>query len=141
MISAPVLPLSSLAAAATQPLVLEAVTLHLGGRRLLGPLDARIAPGECLSVMGPSGCGKSTLLRGLSGQQPLKGGTISMLGKALAQMSADERRRIGYVPQDDVELFVNELGAPIIELDKFKIKKVRSKQFSKRQIFPKNAHC
>lgn len=28
------------------------------------------------------------------------------------------------VPQDDVELFVNELGAPIIELDKFKIKKV-----------------
>ncbi|GAA2303365.1 ABC transporter ATP-binding protein [Streptomyces caniferus] len=29
----------------------------------LGPLDAEIAPGECVCLVGPSGCGKSTLLR------------------------------------------------------------------------------
>ncbi|WP_398949143.1 ABC transporter ATP-binding protein [Streptomyces sp. ID38640] len=29
----------------------------------LGPVDADIAPGECVCVVGPSGCGKSTLLR------------------------------------------------------------------------------
>ncbi|MGY5133755.1 ABC transporter ATP-binding protein [Streptomyces nigrescens] len=29
----------------------------------LGPVDAEIAPGECVCVVGPSGCGKSTLLR------------------------------------------------------------------------------
>jgi L-ascorbate metabolism protein UlaG (beta-lactamase superfamily) len=28
------------------------------------------------------------------------------------------------VPQDDIELFVNELGAPLNEFDKYKIKKV-----------------
>ncbi|MEU8785675.1 ABC transporter ATP-binding protein [Streptomyces sp. NPDC048637] len=36
------------------------------GRRALaalGPVDAEIAPGECVCVVGPSGCGKSTLLR------------------------------------------------------------------------------
>lgn len=38
------------------------------------------------------------------------------------------------VPQDDIELFVNELGAPIIELDKFKIKKVTDLDGSLRII-------
>ena len=94
MISAPVLPLSSLAAAATQPLVLEAVTLNLGGRRLLGPLHARIAPGECLSVMGPSGCGKSTLLNYLAGTLPAAfeaSGRVLAGATDLTQLAPEQR--------------------------------------------------
>ena len=104
MISAPVLPLSSLAAAATQPLVLEAVTLNLGGRRLLGPLHARIAPGECLSVMGPSGCGKSTLLNFLAGTLPAAftaSGRAWVGGTDLTDLPT-ERRGAGILFQDDL---------------------------------------
>ena len=37
--------------AATQPLVLEAVTLYLGGRRLMGPINARIAPAPAAEAL------------------------------------------------------------------------------------------
>ena len=92
------------AAAATQPLVLEAVTLHLGGRLLMGPLNAQIAPGECLSVMGPSGCGKSTLLNYLAGTLPAAfqaSGGVRVGSTDLTQL-APERRGVGILFQDDL---------------------------------------
>ena len=105
MHATPTLPPSSTAiATATQPLVLEAVTLHLGGRRLFGPLDARIAPGECLSVMGPSGCGKSTLLNYLAGTLPSAfeaSGRVSVGNTDLTQL-APEQRGVGILFQDDL---------------------------------------
>jgi putative thiamine transport system ATP-binding protein len=42
----------------TAGLRLEAVTLALHGRRLLGPLTLDVPPGTIVTVMGPSGCGK-----------------------------------------------------------------------------------
>ncbi len=45
---------------------LDTVRIALGGRRLVG-IDARIAPGETVTVMGPSGSGKSTLLSYVAG--------------------------------------------------------------------------
>ncbi len=92
------------APATTQPLVLDAVTLHLGGRRLMGPLDARIAPGECLSVMGPSGCGKSTLLNYLAGTLPAAftaSGRVWVGGTDLTPLPP-ERRGAGILFQDDL---------------------------------------
>ena len=52
------------------PLRLDAVTICLHGAILIGPLDAIVSPGECLTLMGPSGCGKSTLLNFLAGTLP-----------------------------------------------------------------------
>ena len=101
----PATPTLSLATStAAQPLVLEAVTLHLGGRLLMGPLDAQIAPGECLSVMGPSGCGKSTLLNYLAGTLPAAfeaSGRVLVGTTDLAQL-APERRGVGILFQDDL---------------------------------------
>ena len=48
-------------------LELRGVALDLDGRRLLGPLDVTVAPGEVVTLMGPSGCGKSSLLSFLCG--------------------------------------------------------------------------
>ena len=48
-------------------LVLDGVSLWLGERRLIGPLDLTIAPGDVATLMGPSGCGKSSLLAYICG--------------------------------------------------------------------------
>ncbi len=67
-------------------------------------LDARVAPGEVLTVMGPSGSGKSTLLSAiigtlapgftLSGKITLDGTEITLL--------PPERRRVGILFQDEL---------------------------------------
>ena len=88
----------------TLPLHLDNVQILLGNRRLLGPIDAQVAPGECLTVMGPSGCGKSTLLAFLAGTlDPAFGasGRVCLSERDLAGMPP-ERRRIGILFQDDL---------------------------------------
>jgi len=83
---------------------LQAVRLRLLGRELIGPLDATVAPGECLTLMGPSGCGKSSLLNFLAGTLD---GVFEASGRALIgdidlTGMAPERRRIGILFQDDL---------------------------------------
>ena len=43
------------------------------GRRILGPLDLTLRPGEVTVLVGPNGSGKSTLLAALSGSLPYRG--------------------------------------------------------------------
>jgi len=50
-------------------LVLDQVEIRKDGKPLIA-LDARIAPGEVLTLMGPSGIGKSTLLAYVTGSLP-----------------------------------------------------------------------
>lgn len=54
------------------------------GRRLFGPLDITIAPGQVVGLAGPSGVGKSTLGRLLSGHLALQAGTIRIDGRPIA---------------------------------------------------------
>lgn len=84
----------------------EAVTarklnLKIGRSVLLQPMNLTFYVGEFVGVLGPSGCGKSTLLRCLAGLQRCSG-EVELSGKPIARMDLDERRRVGFVPQDDV---------------------------------------
>jgi putative thiamine transport system ATP-binding protein len=88
----------------THALHLSAVRIALHGRVLIGPLDATVAPGECLTLMGPSGCGKSSLLNFLAG-------TLDPVFDASGQVIIDaqdltaqppERRGLGILFQDDL---------------------------------------
>ena len=85
-------------------LTLEGVTLAVSGRRLLGPLDARIDGGQVVSVMGPSGSGKSSLLAFICGVSPP---AISPQGRILLDdvditCTPTEQRGLGILFQDDL---------------------------------------
>ena len=88
----------------TLPLHLDNVQIRLGERVLLGPIGARIEPGECLTVMGPSGCGKSTLLAFVAGtlDPAFSASGHVRIGAHDLTGVPPERRRIGILFQDDL---------------------------------------
>ena len=51
-------------------LSLRRLEVHVGSRRLLGPLDLDLVPGQCLGVVGESGSGKSLTALSLLGLLP-----------------------------------------------------------------------
>ena len=66
-------------------------------------LSLTIQPGQVVGIMGPSGCGKSTLAKLLQGFYQAESGRISIDGKDIRYLSANElRSHFGVVPQDTV---------------------------------------
>ena len=54
------------------------VSKTLGGRRLFGPLDLALRPGDKLGLIGENGSGKTTLLKMLAGTLPPDTGTVKL---------------------------------------------------------------
>lgn len=76
----------------------------------LHALDIDVPRNQIVALMGPSGCGKSTLLKALNGDNPATGGEVFIHGLSLRKNYNLLKRKIGYVPQDDIihkELTVN----------------------------------
>lgn len=60
-----------------------------------------IEPGKCIAIMGPSGSGKSTLAKLLQGFYQAEEGSISIDGRDIRYLSANElRQHFGVVPQE-----------------------------------------
>ncbi|OHV29635.1 ABC transporter [Pseudofrankia sp. EUN1h] len=77
-----------------------AATAHRDGRRVLGPVDLRVEPGEFVAVTGPTGSGKSTLAHLLCRLEDPATGAVGLGGVDLRRVSRLElSRRIGLVPQ------------------------------------------
>ena len=74
-------------------LELAAVTRTFAGRRVLGPVDLELGPGERLALTGPNGSGKSTLLRCIGGTLAPSRGRITIDGARAGTRAA--RRRVG----------------------------------------------
>ncbi|KAA0969603.1 ABC transporter ATP-binding protein [Aureimonas fodinaquatilis] len=72
-----------------------------GGKPVLQGVDMDIRKGEIVAVIGRNGVGKSTLMKCLIGLLPSVQGSVVFSGKAMDQMKAHHRARlgIGYVPQ------------------------------------------
>jgi len=85
-------------------LSLEKVSVALGPRVLVPPLDLKIEPGEVVALMGPSGSGKSSLLAYLTGHLPpaMTGTGRVMLDGEEVTRQAPHRRRLGILFQDDL---------------------------------------
>jgi iron complex transport system ATP-binding protein len=87
----------------TEPMIglsVVALTLSLGGRRVLDGIDTSFAPGEVTAVLGPNGAGKSTLLSCLAGLRQPGSGTVLLDGQPRGSFGPRElARRIGLLPQ------------------------------------------
>jgi multiple sugar transport system ATP-binding protein len=73
-------------------ITLDQVTKEFsGGIRAVDGVDLTIESGEFLVLVGPSGCGKSTLLRMIAGLEEVTGGTISIDGREVTNLSPRDR--------------------------------------------------
>lgn len=70
--------------------VLEHVSLHFGGKRIVEDLGLRIAEGDRIGLIGPNGSGKTTLLRLFAGEQIPDGGEVRTARGV----------RVGWLPQE-----------------------------------------
>jgi len=85
-------------------LELDRVTIAIGGRTLVGPLDLAVPAGGTATLMGRSGCGKSSLLAYVAGTlDPVfsASGRVRVDGADVGALPP-ERRRIGILFQDDL---------------------------------------
>jgi zinc/manganese transport system ATP-binding protein len=77
---------------AATALVLDGVSVHLGGRTILDQVSFELRPGELTGLIGSNGAGKTTLFRVILGQQATAGGSVQI-------GAGDDRGGVGYVPQ------------------------------------------
>ncbi len=68
-----------------------------GDKEILKGVDLTITSGEVHAIMGPNGSGKSTLAYTIAGhpKYTVTGGTITLDGQDIGEMSVDERARAG----------------------------------------------
>ena len=105
-------------------LSLHRLEVHVDGRRLLGPLDLDLVPGQCLGVVGESGSGKSLTALSLLGLLPAglrASGELAHDGNGIAlntrSHAAMRGRVIGWVPQDPLAALhpLRTVGAQLVE--------------------------
>jgi len=87
----------------TTAISLEKVSVDLGGRTVLGPIDLQVDAGTWTLLVGPSGSGKTTLLRTVAGLVEPSAGRVFLHGVLASETRrttlAPEQRGIGLVFQ------------------------------------------
>ena len=81
-------------------LVVDSVSVSLGGQSVLNTVSLEMAAGEVVAVFGPSGSGKSTLLRAVAGLVEVESGRVVIDGVVVTGVPT-HRRRVGMVFQDE----------------------------------------
>ena len=68
-----------------------------GSKKILRGVDLTVKSGETHAIMGPNGSGKSTLAYSIAGhpKYTITGGSVTLDGKDLLEMSVDERAKAG----------------------------------------------
>ena len=87
--------------AETQETVIQMrdVTKRFGELAAVNNISLDVPQGGIFGFIGPSGCGKTTTVRLLIGNYEATEGEMAVLGKSPDVFTADDQRRIGYMPQ------------------------------------------
>lgn len=80
---------------AARPLLVDGVSVELGGTVVLRDISFSAESGCLTAVVGPNGAGKSTLMNTIVGLVTPKAGRVAVFGRAMGQV----RGRVAYVPQ------------------------------------------
>ena len=83
--------------AGSAPVVLDQVSVAIGGRPILRDVDLTVRTGDVVTVLGPNGSGKSTLVRAVTGLLPHTRGEVRLFGTPIADFT--DWSRLGFVPQ------------------------------------------
>ncbi len=78
-------------------LVVDRLSVTLGGRAVLDDLSLTAAPGRLTAVLGPNGAGKTTLIRCCTGLLPAGAGSVTVLGHPAGH--PEVTARVGLMPQ------------------------------------------
>ena len=82
-------------------LVIENLSVQIGGRQIIDNLSFHASPGETVLVSGPSGSGKSTLLSIVAGSLRADAGAVTIRGMSRDSMGAKQwARNVALVHQD-----------------------------------------
>ncbi|OGR90658.1 MAG: hypothetical protein A2V88_10400 [Elusimicrobia bacterium RBG_16_66_12] len=103
----------------------------LGGRRLFGPLDLTLGPGDRLGLLGENGSGKSTLLKILAGQLAPDAGTLKQADR-LQVVTFDQHR-----DQLDMNASLRRALCPIGEHVEYKGSRIHVYGWAERFLFRK----
>ena len=80
-------------------IVLDQLTKLYAGRRVVDRVSLEVGDGELFVLLGSSGSGKSTVLRLIAGLSKEDGGTITLFGREVTDLPAQERG-VGFVFQN-----------------------------------------
>lgn len=82
------------------------VETETGSKEILRGVDLTIRSGETHAIMGPNGSGKSTLAYSIAGhpKYTITGGTVTLDGADVLEMSVDERAKAGLFWQCNIQL-------------------------------------
>lgn len=73
---------------------------HFGSVAAVDGLDLTVRSGEIYGFLGINGAGKTTTIRTLMGIIAAESGTITLMGETTRRTSVQQKRRIGYVSQE-----------------------------------------
>jgi ABC-2 type transport system ATP-binding protein len=77
------------------------LTKRYAGHTAVSNISFEVGRGEIVGLLGPNGAGKSTTMRILSCYLPATSGTVRVAGLDVFHDSAEVRRRIGYMPENN----------------------------------------
>jgi branched-chain amino acid transport system ATP-binding protein len=73
----------------------RAVSKSFGAFKVLHDVDFHVMPGEAVGIVGPNGAGKTTLFGALAGAFPSRCTEMTLDGKDIAALPAEQRCRLG----------------------------------------------
>lgn len=81
-------------------LAVKSLSKDFATKKALAGINLEVRKGEIMGLVGPNGAGKTTLVKLVMGLIKPSSGTVSVFGRDERALGAEEKRRIGYIPDE-----------------------------------------